>query len=646
MRSWNFGHIDFSVFPEYQGEDLGVFYSGEELTIRIWAPTAMQVEFTLYKESTGSRFVRKELLQKEEKGVWSLSLSGDWKGFYYTFRVNDGDWLGETPGPEARAVGMNGRRGLVFDAQETNPVGWDEDRRVVLKNPVDAVLYELHVRDFSISETSGMKNKGKYLAFTEEGARTADGMMSGIDHLKELGITHVHLLPVADFFTVDESKPDETYNWGYDPLNYNTPEGSYASDPNSMARIREFKLLVQALHRAGIGVILDVVYNHTGFTRRSWFNQTVPGYFYRQKSSGVFSNASGCGNEVATERSMVRKYIIDSLKYWAREYHVDGFRFDLMGIYDLETMNLIRKEMDRIDPSILLYGEGWAADKSPLDESKRAVKVNVTQLDRIAVFNDDLRDAIKGANFDPGSIGFVSGKVLQEEQLKFGIAGACFHPQIVYDYVESSRKPWASEPWQSVNYASCHDNYTLYDKLVLSSPDAAEEELERMVKLAGSILFTSQGIPFVHAGMEMLRTKMGDHNSYKSPDSINQIDWSRKKRFNSVFQYFQQLIRMRKEHPAFRMTSSGQIRRHLFFSSGYQPGVVAYSLNGHANNDAWEDIWIIFNGNAHSIVFPLLNMSVQKVIAENGKINLNGLTEVSGGQITVSGISMTLLIKE
>ena len=507
MRIWKFDGIDFSTFPYYEGDDLGVSYTKEKTIVRIWAPSAKEAELRIYEKSNGGQAIRIDQFLKAEKGTWTISLNGNLNGYYYTIRVNDGDWMNETPGVDARAVGINGHRGLIFNPEDTNPEGWIADKRIENSNPVDAIIYELHVRDFSVAPSSGIKNKGKFLAFTEQGTVSPMGLTTGVDHLKELGITHVHLLPVNDFSTVDENEPDQSYNWGYDPYNFNAPEGSYSTNPDTTSRITELKMLVQSLHQAGIGVILDVVYNHTAFTTRSFFNQTVPGYYYRQKPDGTFSNASGCGNELATERTMVRKYILDSLHYWATEFHLDGFRIDLMGIYDLETMNLIRAKMDAISPAIIVYGEGWAADSSPLNEAYRAIKTNVSKLDRIAAFNDDFRDGIKGDNFNPRNKGFVSGQTIQEETIKFGITAACFHPQIVYGYVQHSKSPWAKEPWQCVNYASCHDNYTLYDKLVMSSPEASEEQLSRMVMMAGALVLTSQGIPFLHAGVEMARTK-------------------------------------------------------------------------------------------------------------------------------------------
>ncbi|HEY3372176.1 MAG TPA: type I pullulanase [Prolixibacteraceae bacterium] len=646
MRDWKFNVNDFLAFPNYTGDDLGVWYTKEKTRIRVWAPTATKVELRIYAQGTGGEAIRIDQFFKAENGTWTIDLQGDLKGYYYTIRVFDNEWLNETPGVDARAVGINGLRGLFFNPEETHPEGWMADQRVGIISPVDAIIYELHVRDFSISPSSGMKNKGKYLAFTEHGTLSPKGLTTGIDHLNELGITHVHLLPVNDFSTVDETAPDQSYNWGYDPQNFNAPEGSYSTDPKNTSRITELKMLVQSLHKAGIGVILDVVYNHTGFTTRSYLNQTVPGYYYRQKPDGNFSNASGCGNELATERPMVRKYLLDSLAYWASEFHIDGFRFDLMGIMDLETMNMIRSKMDAISPSILIYGEGWTADSSPLPEALRAVKINVPKLDRIAVFNDDFRDAIKGNSFVPRQKGFVSGQTVQEETIKFGITGACFHPQIVYGYVEHSKFPWAKEPWQCVNYASCHDNYTLYDKLILSCPEASEEELTRMVMMAGALVLTSQGIPFLHAGTEMARTKLGDHNSYKSPDQINQIDWNKKQSSLEIYQYYQGLIRLRKKHPAFRMSSSVQIREHLIFSEDYLPGVSSYVLVNHANDDDWRTILIVFNGNTKSIQFPIKGHIKWRMVAHDTTIDEASKIYPEGDEIEVAGISMLMMVED
>jgi pullulanase len=641
MRDWKFNHIDFSTYPYYGEDDLGVFWSPEKTVVKIWAPTARIVEFRLYKDGKSGETFHKTQLFSNGDGTWETILTGDYEGKFYTFRINDGEWLEETPDIHARCVGVNGLRGMVFNPAKTDPEGWEYDKKPELKNFTDAVICEIHVRDFSISDTSGIQNKGKFLGFTETDTHSPEGLSTGLSHLKELGVTHIHLLPVSDFFTVDEEKPLEKYNWGYDPLHFNALEGSYATDPyDGTKRIKEFKELVLALHSAGIGVILDVVYNHTYFAKESVFNQTVPGYFYRQKSDGTFANASGCGNELATERTMVRKYIIDSLKYWAEAYHIDGFRFDLMGIYDLETMKAIRAEL----PGLLLYGEGWAADQSPMPEEQRAVKTNVSKLPGIAAFNDDFRDALKGNHSSKKSKGFVSGLDLREEGVKFGVVAAVHHPQIVYDYLETSKTAWAGQPGQCINYASCHDNFTLWDKLKLSCTRASDEELRKMVKLAGALVITSQGIPFLHAGMEFCRTKNGNPNSYKSPDAINQIDWSRKKKYYDVFQYFKKLIQLRKDHPAFRMTNASEVQKSIHFCTEYKPGIVGFCIDGTAAGDSWKQITLIFNGSRKEIVQPLPEGNFM-IMVKGDAFNDETQEEIVSGEVKVDAISMTVLLK-
>lgn len=644
MRNWKFNHIDFSTYPFYGGDDLGVFWSPEKTIIKIWAPTAQMVELRLFKDGEMSEAFHKTNLQPSGNGTWSSFLKGDYEGKFYTVRINDGDWLAETPDIYARCVGVNGKRGMIFDPQKTNPENWKKDKGPRLNSFTDAVIYEIHVRDFSMSENSGIQNKGKYLGFTEEDTKTKNGNSTGLAHLKELGISHVHLLPVSDFVTVDEEKPLEKYNWGYDPQHFNALEGSYATNPyDGTVRIKEFKKLVKSLHDNGIGVLLDVVYNHTYYAKESVFNQTVPGYFNRQKSDGSFSNASGCGNEIASERSMVRKYIIDSLKYWVQEFHIDGFRFDLMGIYDLETMKFIRAELDKTIPGLLLYGEGWAADQSPMPESMRAVKKNTPKLPGIASFNDDFRDALKGNHGLKKSKGFVSGLELREEAVKFGVIAATGHPQIVYDYVETTKQPWAAEPDQCINYVSCHDNYTLFDKLKMSVSKASDEDLRKMVKLAGALILTSQGVPFLHAGVDFCRTKNGDGNSYKSPDSINQIHWERKEQYQDVFEYYKKLIQLRKKHPAFRMKTAEDIRNHLNFCTQYQLGIVSYCIQGKEVGDSWETIIMIFNGQSKQAKVALPEGDFIQV-AKGNEINEMGIGELISDEVEVDGISMAILI--
>ena len=495
-------------------------------------------------------------MKKDLNGTWSAKVPGDIKGKFYVFKVQiNGKWLNEVPDPYAKAVGVNGKRAMVVDLKETNPAGWEKDKSPVFKNKTDAILYELQVRDASIAANSGIKNKGKYLGLTETGTKNTEGLSTGLDHIKELGVTHVHLLPCFDFYSIDESKPDKPqYNWGYDPLNYNVPDGSFSTDPyDGITRIKEFKQMVQAFHQNGLRVIMDVVYNHTRLTEDSYFNQLVPGYYYRQTKDGKFSNATACGNETASERYMMRKFMLESVLYWVKEYHIDGFRFDLMGVHDIETMNLISKELHKIKPDILLYGEGWTAGSSPLPDSLRAIKKYAYKLDRIAVFSDDIRDGIKGSVFEHADKGFASGKPGMEESIKFGIVASCKHPQVDYAKVNYSKAPYSAQPWNTITYCECHDNHVLWDKLAISAKNATEAERKEMDKLAMSIVLTSQGISFLHAGTEFLRTKKGVENSFESPDSINAIDWSLKTKNKEVFEYVKGLIKMRKEHPAFRM---------------------------------------------------------------------------------------------
>ncbi len=645
MRNWHFHHIDFSTYPHYGGDDLGILWHPEKTVFRLWAPTAKMVELRIYPRGKGGKPERLFRMERAEAGTWICEVKGNLEGKFYTFKVNDGEWLHEVPDPHARAVGINGHRGMAFNPRDTDPAGWEQDRKPGPAAFTDCILYEVHVRDFSVSGTSGIFHKGKYLGFTEENSVSPSGTATGLSHLKEMGITHVHLLPVSDFQTVDDEFPLLKYNWGYDPQHFNAPEGSYSTDPaDGTVRIRELKQLVKALHDHGIGVIFDMVYNHTWLTKGSVFNQTVPGYYYRQNRDGSFSNGSGCGNEIATERSMVRKFILDSLQYWAREYHADGFRFDLMGLFDSETMRHIRYELSKTNPHLLLYGEGWSAGPSPMQEQRRAVKRNISQLQGIAAFNDDLRDALKGNHGHKSSTGFVSGLALREEAVKFGIVAATWHPQIVYSYVESSSEPWASEPSQCINYVSCHDNYTLFDKLVLSLPHATDQELRKMVKLAGAVILTSQGIPFLHAGVEFCRTKAGHPDSYKAPDVINQLDWERKENYADVTGYFRKLISLRKNHPAFRFPSAALIRENLTFCSGYTIGVVAYCLKGSAVGDPWEEIVVLFNGNREAVSMQLPGKHF-RIIARGEEINEEGLDILEEERVFLEPVCMTLLAR-
>ncbi|MDF9828778.1 type I pullulanase [Parabacteroides sp. PF5-6] len=648
---WQSGYQSYDDYPLYEGTDLELTYTPQQADFTLWSPAARKVRLNLYTAATGGEPAEVIAMRRAEKGTWRTSVARDLVGWYYTFQVCDaeGQWLAETPGIWAKAVGVNGDRAAIIHWQETDPEGWDEDQSPELKNFTDIVLYEMHHRDFSVSPTSGMQHKGKFLALAETGTKTPEGLSSGIDHLKELGVTHVHILPSYDYASVDETRlEDNTYNWGYDPKNYNVPEGSYATDPYDPAvRIREFKAMVKSLHANGLRVVLDVVYNHTYSSDHSNFNLTAPGYFYRHNADGTYANASACGNETASERAMMRRYIVESVKYWVNEYHIDGFRFDLMGIHDLETMNRVRSELSAIDPTIFIYGEGWTAGDSPLPVEKRAIKVNAPGLNQVAVFSDDLRDALKGSVFEEKQAGFASGRVEgNAESVKFGIVGATQHPQVNYHKVLYSDAPYANNPTQVINYVSCHDDLCLVDKLQLSAPeDATPAERIKFNKLAQTIVFTSQGVPFMRAGEELHHTKQGVHNSYKSPDAINQIDWSDKTKYAELYTYYQNLIALRRDHPAFRIPTTKGVMEHLRFIETYDPGVVAYTLGEYANGDAWREILVVFNGNRHAVNFPVPD-GEWTVVCRNGRIDPNGLGQLRGGRTRINASSALIVYRE
>lgn len=589
--------INFDEYPTPINENLWINYSKESTLFKLWSPNAEEIVLRLYKKGNNSEAYTKKQLNKGANGIWQLKINGDLNGSYYTYQVKiNNEWLSETPGIYARAVGVNGNKAMVLDMTTTNPINWEHDISPHINHLNEAIIYELQIRDMTIHPESGSSLPGTYLGLVEKGTKGSNNISTGIDHLKELGITHVHLLPTFDHYSIDETKLDTPqFNWGYDPKNYNVPEGSFSSDPfNAEVRIKEFKQMVKAFHDNGIGVILDVVYNHTGKTEESNFNQEVPGYYYRHLEDGSFSDAAACGNETASEKVMMRKFIIESVMYWTKEYHIDGFRFDLMGIHDIETMNKLSETVLTINPNALLYGEGWTAKNSPFPEEKRALKKHIKQLPQFAAFNDDFRDGLKGSVFEDKSLGFVSSAKKTEESIKFGIVGAVKHSQITYKNVNYSNCPWALEPWQSINYVSCHDNHTLFDKLKISRPEAEIEELIAMHKLANAIVLTSQGTPFLHAGVEILRTKYGEHNSYNLPDSINQINWSWKAQHSDVFNYYKNLIALRKAHPAFYMNNTQDVAQHLKFQK-IKDGLVSYTIEDHANDDNWKNILVIYN---------------------------------------------------
>lgn len=634
-------------YPVYAFTDLGVTYTPESSTFKLWSPAADAARLNLYATDALDEQTLKTLKMKEVDGAWAVTEAGDLEGTYYTFQIKqNGNWNEEATDPYARAAGTNGLRGQVVDLSKTNPEGWANDRKPELLAPTDAVLYELHVRDASLDPRSGIKAKGKFIGLTERGTKTPQGDATGLDHILELGVTHVHLLPSFDFMSVDESRLDDPqFNWGYDPQNYNVPEGSYSTNPSDgRVRIREFKQLVKTFHDAGLRVIMDVVYNHTGHSEDSHFQQLIPDYFYRFNDDGSMSNASGCGNEIASERPMVRKYIRESVEYWAREYHIDGFRFDLMGIHDIPTMNEISQSLHAIDPSIMIYGEGWKAGDSPLPDSVLALKANTQKLMNIAAFSDDLRDGMKGSVFVHDQQGFVSGAGGQDMSIRFGIVGSTDHPQINYDSVNYSNAPWAKEPSQTINYASCHDNHTLWDRLKNSNPTTPPSRREQMQRLALSIVLTSQGIPFLHAGTEMCRTKNGDENSYKSGDGINAIRYNAKRSHKITFEYVRRLIALRKAHPAFRMGSTTLLQKHLSFLDTNDDQLVAYQLID-APGDEWQNIVVAFNGSEQAKRVALPEGRWQLVV--NGReVNPEGI----GGNQTewtyLQGGATAILVKQ
>lgn len=608
-----------------------------------------QVEIHIYEDGQGGKAIKTIKMKASGENRWEATVKGDLKGKFYTFDIGKG----ETPGVFAKAVGVNGMRGAIVDMAETNPQGWENDQRPVIQSPADLVIYEMHWRDFSIGVSSGLKNKGKFLALTEPKA---------IEHLKNLGVNAVHILPSFDYASVDETKLDTPqYNWGYDPKNYNVPEGSYSTDPyNPVTRIKEFKQMVQALHKAGIRVILDVVYNHTFNIDHSNFQLTYPDMYYRKTADGKYSDGSGCGNETASEKPLMREFMLESVKYWIDEYHIDGFRFDLMGVHDIETMQQIRAEVNKIDPSIYIYGEGWSAGSCAYPVDKLAMKANAQQLNGIGAFSDDMRDALRGPFSDDHKGALLAGIPGEEESLKFGIVGGIAHPQVDMTKVNYDKKPWTNNPTEQISYVSCHDDMCLVDRLKASIPSLTDKnipekertaELIRIDQLAQTAVFTSQGVPFILSGEEMLRDKKGVHNSYNSPDSINHLDWNNLQRYPQLFTYYKNLIQLRKNHPAFRLATGDKVRQHLEFLPAVnskdvkQDCLVGFLLKELQGIDAWKTIVVIYNFNkeAKEMAIPEGNYTIACC---NGAIDEAGLGEVSGKEVLVDGQSALILFQK
>ncbi len=608
---------------------LGAIYSKESTTFRVWSPTSDNVKVKFYGSAMGSKYTRLINMKFTKKtGLWSATVHGDIKNTYYTYVFVRGGKSYETYDIYAKACAPNGKRSMVIDLSKSNPRGWGKDTHVLVDNPTDAKIWEIHIADFSSSKTSGVseENRGKYLAFTE-GGTTVNGAVGGhstcVDYLKELGVNYVHINPFYDFGSVDEtdtSDNDKNFNWGYDPINYNIPEGSYSSNvKRAVLRIKECKQMIQSLHNAGIGVIMDVVYNHTHESKDSAFNISVPNYYYRINPDGTWSNGSGCGNDTASERKMFRKYMIDSVMYWASEYHIDGFRFDLMGLHDVETMNLIRSSLDTLEngEKILMYGEPWKLDTTADSGTMLATTDNVKKLsERIAAFDDTYRDAVKGSTSGADS-GFVqSGE--KRANLKIGIRGQA-----------DETMGWASTASQAVTYASCHDNLTLWDKLIKSvkgeSGDYSKRygDLVSMNKLTAAITYTSQGIPFILAGEEFCRTKLGDENSYKSGFKLNQLDWSMLDVFGDVSDYYAGLIDIRECISAFRAPGAEKANS-IVFSDDVPNGVITYTLD----DEKFGKVFVGFNSSEEA--YTAKAEGNWAIIADSEQAGMVKLGEASG----------------
>ncbi|WP_001177930.1 type I pullulanase [Bacillus paramobilis] len=625
---------EFDKLFYYSGNDLGNIYTPQHTKFRVWAPTASEAKLVTYKK-WNDKIGTEINMQQGEKGTWKAELKGNQKGLFYTYKVRIGDKWTEAVDPYARAASVNGDKGAVVDLEETNPKKWKANKSPKFKNPEDAIIYELHVRDLSIQPESGIKQKGKYLGVTEKGTRGPEGVKTGLDHMKDLGVTHVQLLPIFDYASVNEENLNEPqYNWGYDPKNFNVPEGSYSTNPyEPTVRITELKQMIQTLHDNNLRVVMDVVYNHMYNAAESNFHKLVPGYYYRYNEDGTFANGTGVGNDTASERKMMRKFMVDSVAYWAKEYNLDGFRFDLMGIHDYETMNEIRNAVNQIDPSIILHGEGWDLN-TPLAAELKANQKNAEKMKGIAHFNDNIRDGLKGSVFEEKENGFVNGKENMEDRIKKGITAG-----IDYDINSSTYQ----DPEQVLTYVEAHDNHTLWDKLELTNPDDSEEVRKQMHKLSSSILLTSQGIPFLHAGQEFMRTKYGDHNSYKSPDSINQMDWLRRAAFNNEVDYMKGLIELRKKYPAFRMTSAEQIKKQVSFIDTPK-NVVAYSIKGNGNKN--EYFMVTHNANRETVDITLPSKGPWKVLVDGKQAGSKTLYVVHDNKIKVPALSSLVLKTE
>ena len=637
----------FSQEFTYDGDDLGATWSNEMTAFKLWAPTAEKVLIAMYRSGTAGTddLIETVPMTRCDHGVWAAEVSGDRNGVYYTYLVKVNGKPVEAVDPYARTTGVNGNRGMIIDLKSTDPTGWEKDQNPnPLKSYTDAVLYELHVRDFSIDENSGISqvNRGKFMALTEKGTKTPNGTPTGLDYLKSLGITHLHLLPIYDYGSVDESRLDvEQFNWGYDPVNYNTPEGSYSTDPyNGAVRVAELKKAVQALHDNGISVVMDVVYNHVFEAGNFCFNKIVPGYFSRSNPDGSNSNGSGCGNDTASERPMVRKFIVDSIVYWQEQYHLDGFRFDLVGLLDTTTINALVDAVHATRPDVIFYGEGWTMNTAVEPGNYMATQLNAHMTPEFAYFSDTIRDLLAGRNGE--TLGFVSGLTGKEEPL-----ARCF----------TAATSWCPTPTQTVNYASCHDNYTLVDKLSITRNDASAEEMIRMNLLTATIYMTAQGIPFIHAGEEFLRSKLDEtgkriENSYNSSDFVNKIRWAllEQKDNAAVIDYYRGLIRFRKSHAALRLPTAIEVAKNVTYK-WITNELVLFEIKGSDNvpEETAESILIIFNATAEAKQIDFskhdIDTGVWSVYINDRSAGTEVLETVTDGKVTVAPVSALVLAK-
>ena len=634
-----FSTQEFESAYTYDGCDLGAVWSSEKTSFRVWAPTAKAVWVNLYKSGTSGvdDLLEKLPMLPDVNGTWIAEKTGDLQGLYYTYLVHVNGGTVEACDPYARTTGVNGKRAMILDLASTNPEGWDTDCDPnPLKSITDAVIYELHIRDLSTDANSGIRSKGKFLGLIETGTKTPSGIPTGLDHIKELGITHLHLLPVYDYGSVDETCLEvPQFNWGYDPVNFNVPEGSYSSDPyHGEVRVREMKQMVKGLHDNGISVVMDVVYNHVYDAGSFCFNQIVPIYFSRT-TDGVYSNGSGCGNDTASERSMVRKYIVDSLCYWADEYHIDGFRFDLVGLLDVDTINEIVTQVHKKHPDVIFYGEGWTLDTHPTKPCKLATQDNSKLTPGFAYFNDTLRDALRGSVFFSDAPGFVTGAVGLGETLE-----SCFR----------GLPHWCSDPCQTVNYVSCHDNNTLLDRITLAAPQRSLADRIRMNRLAVVFYMTAQGIPFMQAGEEMLRSKPDGkggiiENSYNAPDSVNCLKWNHLDlpEYRDTFEYYKGLIAFRKAHPVLRMSSVYDVLSNLIPVPCKNAHVGAFQLHGDVPGEPSDELFLIFSAadTAETIALPAGTWH----ICVNGEKAGTASLGTAKGSVTVAPLSAMVLVK-